>query len=198
MKGKKVKINLTPQAVEAFHALQKAIAEKPVLTLADYSKPFGVRTDASGYAIGAVLFQLNEKGEEMPIYFGSRTLSDAERKYSAGEREMLAIKYWIKYWHTYLWGKHFSVYTDHSPLMGIKTRKDVTRRLSSMILALQAYDYELHYTPGKDNVVADALSRSPFALKTKEIPIRDITELLAPTMHHCPATMQSCLQWSLH
>ena len=74
---------------------------------------------------------------------------------------MLAIYHWIRYWHAYLWGRQFKVYTDHSPLTGIKTRKDIFRRLSRMILGLQAYDYELFYNPGKTNVVADVMSRNP-------------------------------------
>jgi ''chromo'' (CHRromatin Organisation MOdifier) domain./Reverse transcriptase (RNA-dependent DNA polymerase)./Integrase core domain. len=180
LKGKRVKIKLSDEAVKAFNTLKEAIVSEPVLALPDHTKPFGIRTDASGYAIGAVLFQKDETGHEKPIYFASRTLTPTEQKYSAGEREMLAIKYWIRYWHSYLWGRHFAVYTDHSPLMGIKTKKDVTRRLSSMIFNLQAYDYELHYTPGKENHIADTLSREPFAPKgiTKEIPIKEIAQLL--------------------
>ena len=177
-KGKKTRVTLSEEATAAFHKLKELVCEEPVLQLPDYEKPFILRTDASGYAIGAVLAQKDKNGDERPVSFASRTLTAVERRYSAGEREMLAIMYFIKYWHTYLWGRHFSVYTDHSPLTGIKTKKDVTRRLSRMILALQAYDYELHYTPGKENGVADALSRKPIAPKYKEIPIKDITELL--------------------
>ena len=80
---------------------------------------------------------------------------------------MLAIYHWIRYWHAYVWERHFSVYTDYSPLTGIKTKKDISRRLTNIILGLQHYDFELHYTPGKQNIVADALLHEPFAPKTK-------------------------------
>ena len=88
-------------------------------------------------------------------------LSGTEQRYGAPEREMLAIQYFVQYWRPYLWGTKFNVYTDHSPLRNIKTNKNCSRRLAGMILKLQEYDFDLHYTPGKENVVADALSRTP-------------------------------------
>ena len=175
--GKRKKVNLTPAAIDAFNKLKELIVSEPVLTLPDFDKPFGMRTDASGYAIGAVLFQLDKEGEERPVSYASRTLTKAEIRYSASEREMLAIYHWIRYWRPYVWGTHFKVYTDHSPLTGIKTKKDVSRRLTRMILNLQEYDFELHYTPGRLNVVADALSRNPIA-SYEEVPIKAITEMV--------------------
>ena len=183
MTGKKKKVTLTEQAKHAFYTLKKAISEEPVLSLVDFDKPFGVRTDASGYAIGAVLFQLDDEGNEKPISYASRTLNGTEQKYSASEREMLAIYDWIRYWRPYLWGTHFKVYTDHSPLTGIKTKKDVSRRLTRMILNLQEYDFELHYTPGKLNVVADALSRNPIA-GYEQVPIKEITEMIGALLNN--------------
>ncbi len=166
--GKNVKVTLTKEAEKAFHKIKKAISKHPVLTLPDVTKPFGIRTDASDYAIGGVLFQLDENNQEKPIAFGSRVLSKTERRYSTSEREMLAIYHFIRHWRAYVWGTPFKAYTDHSPLQGIKTKKDVTRRLTRMILNLQDYDFTLYYTPGRLNTVADALSREPFAAKAEE------------------------------
>ena len=168
VKGKKTKVQLKPDAIKAFNKLKEAITSSPVLALPDLDKPFEVRTDASDYAIGGVLFQRTETGEERPVCFGSRVLTFTERHYSASEREMLAIMYFIRYWRPYLWGTQFKVYTDHSPLREIKTERDITRRLTRMILKLQEYDFTLFYTPGKENTVADALSRNPLAGYSKK------------------------------
>jgi len=157
-------------AKEAIKRLKEELVNEPVLTLPDFDKPFEIQTDASKYAIGGVLYQRDEEGKEHPIWYGSRVLTPTEQKYSTTEREMLAVYTWIRYWKAYLWGRPFTVYTDHSPLTGIKTNKDITGRLTNMILKLQEYDFEMIYLPGRKNVVADALSRTPIAKKTmKEI-----------------------------
>ena len=131
--------------------------------LPDISKPFEIATDASNYAIGGVLFQRDENQQERPVAYASRVLSKTEQRYSTTEREMLAIYHWVRYWRNYVWGTSFKVHTDHSPLRGIKTKKDVTRRLTRMILNLQEYDFELFYVPGKRNGVPDGCSRNPIA-----------------------------------
>ena len=91
-----------------------------------------MKTDASKYAIGGVLYQLNEKGRRDPLLLAVEVLSKTEQRYSASEREMLGIYYWIRYWRLYVWGTHFDVHTDHSPLREIKTKKDTTRTLTRM------------------------------------------------------------------
>ena len=121
------KVNLPKEALKAFAELKRQITSDPILSLPDFEKPFGVRTDASDYAIGGVLFQCDEDGNEKPLCYASRVLIDTEKNYSASEREILAIHDWIRYWRPYLWGVHFDVYTDHSPLRNIHTDKDTTR-----------------------------------------------------------------------
>ena len=96
LKGKKVKVTLSEEAIQAVETLKGMLTSQPVLKMADFRKPFEVRTDASKYAIGGVLFQRDEEGNEQPIWYGSRVLSQTEQRYGAPEREMLAIQYFVQ------------------------------------------------------------------------------------------------------
>lgn len=163
MAGKNRKLVLPEEAIKAYEAIKVALTTEPVLILPDFTKKFSIRTDASKYAVGGVLFQLDEEGKEHPVQYTSRVLSTAETHYSATEREMLGVYYCIRHWRPYVFGQKFTVYTDHKPLRGIRVSRDITGRLARMILKLQEYEYTLEYTPGKENGVADALSREPLA-----------------------------------
>jgi len=96
-KGKNKKVTLNKKAKKAFHMLKEKLISPPVLKLANMTKPFELRTNASDYAIGGVLFQRNEQGKEQPMWYGSRVQSATEQKYGAPEREMLAILHFVKY-----------------------------------------------------------------------------------------------------
>ena len=130
----------------------------PVLTFYDTNKALTLENDASDYGIGSVL-----KQEGRPIAFASRTLTDTERNYAQIEKEMLAVTYGLEKFHHYTFGRKVTVVTDHKPLVAIKHKPlyKAPRRLQSMFLKTQAYDYDLVYTPGTAIPVADALSRSP-------------------------------------
>ncbi len=156
-------MQLDEAQILAFNTLKEKLCEEPVLILPDINKPFEIGTDASQYAIGGVLFQRDKAGEQRPVAFTSRVLSKTEQNYGASEREMLAIQYCIQTWRVYVWGTKFKVQTDHSPLRGIKTHKDASRRLTRLILKLQDYDFDLYYTPGRMHIVPDAMSRNPVA-----------------------------------
>jgi hypothetical protein len=94
-KGKKLPINLDPAALQAFDTLKKALVSAPILSLPDFSLPFTIQCDASGYGIGAALTQIQD-GAEHVIAYASRTLSKTERNYSVGEREALAVIFVIE------------------------------------------------------------------------------------------------------
>ena len=117
-------------------------------------------TDASGSALGAVLSQQYDDGER-PVAFASRALNDAEIGYSTVEREFLAIVWATAVFRCYLLGRPFTVHTDHKPLKGIANLKDQTSRLAKFRHKLSEYDFTIEYKPGKNNEVADALSRLP-------------------------------------
>src|SRR6185369_5880142 len=130
----------------------------PVLLFPEPTKPFTLTTDASDFAIGAVLSQDHGKGEQ-PVAYESRKLSLAERNYPVHEKELLAIVHAIKLWRHYLEGQRFTVITDHASLEFIKTQQNLSRRQARWLETLQANNFEVKYRPGKTNVVADALSR---------------------------------------
>lgn len=122
-----------------------------MLQYPDFSKPFVLTTDASNYALGAVLSK--------PIAFASRTLTRTEENYSAIEKELLAIDWACKYFRPYLFGRKFTLYTDHKPLTFALNLKTTNDRLVKMKLRLEQFNYDIKYRPGKQNIVADSLSR---------------------------------------
>jgi hypothetical protein len=127
--------------------------------LPDFTKAFVLCTDASGYALGAVLSQKDEKNREYAIAYASRQLKGAELNYGISEKECLAVVFGIKQFHIYLYGTKFTVKTDHSALKWLSTLVDPVSRLARWSLFLQSYDYEIAYIKGATNGNADALSR---------------------------------------
>ena len=131
---------------------------RPILRLPDHNKTFILRTDAWNCGLGAVLMQEHE-GRFFPIAYGSKKLTSAERKYSTIEKECLAIVWGVSKFRLYLAGKPFVLRTDHQPLTFLKVAKFRNNRIMRWALALQGYDYTVKDIPGKDDVVADYLSR---------------------------------------
>eukprot|EP00741_Cyanophora_paradoxa_P016879 tig00020943_g16302.t1 len=149
-------------ADRAFKELKELLGRDIILRFPDFSKPFILQTDASTYAIGAILSQTDKDGVERPLAFISRTLLPAEMNYSATELECLAVVWAIKYWRHYLLGgPQFLVRTDHHALQWLKSLDPTTGRLGRWSLLLQAYDFEIVYRPGKQNGGPDACSRLP-------------------------------------
>lgn len=145
----------------AFEALKTAVTTAPVLRIFDPALSTAVETDASGFAIGAVLFQIDSNGVSRPVAFTSRKLSQAEQNYPTHEQELLAVVHALKTWRYYLDGSHFIVYTDHATLQHFPTQPNLTRRQARWMELMQEYDFVFKYKPGKDNIVPDALSRRP-------------------------------------
>ncbi|XP_056132705.1 uncharacterized protein K02A2.6-like [Lampris incognitus] len=132
-----------------------------VLTHYDETKPLAIVCDALPYGLGALLFHMESNGWEAPIVFASRTLSSTERNYAQIDKEALAVIFAVKKIHQYLVGRHFVVFTDHKPLLGLLHQsKPMPPVLSPCMLRwsvlLGAYDYELCYRPGKQLANADA------------------------------------------
>ncbi len=116
-----------------------------------------VRTDASDYAVGGVIVQIDKEGRERPVLFLSKKLSQSQRNYSTSDKEMLGVFYCIRSAHQILAGRRFVVYSDHRPLES--TRPSVSPRIERMKLALAEYDFEIRYLKGTENTAADLMSR---------------------------------------
>lgn len=143
----------------AFQTLRKALCSQPVLQYPDFTWPFLVTTDASGYAVGGVLSQGTVEND-LPIAYTSRLLNDAKRNYSTLEKELLAIVYCVGHFRPYLYGQKFTLVIDHKPLMWLHSVKDLTSRLVRWRLKLAEYEYEVIYKAGKANANAGALSQN--------------------------------------
>lgn len=144
----------------AFTNLRDQLCTEPILQHPDFTQPFLLTTDASGYAIGGILSQ-GEIGKDKPIAYASRLLNNAEQNYSTIEKESLAIIYCTNHFRPYLYGNKFIILTDHKPLEWLHSVKDPTSRLIRWRLKLAEYDYKVIYKAGKINCNADALSRNP-------------------------------------
>lgn len=155
---KNVKIEHTPEFINSFNTCKKILINDPILQYPDFSKPFNLTTDASNFAIGAVLSQ-GPIGQDLPIAYASRTLNPAEINYSTIEKELLAIVWAVKYFRPYLFGKKFKIISDHKPLQWLFSLKEPNSKLVRWRLKLEEYDYEIIYKKGKLNTNADALSR---------------------------------------
>ena len=122
----------------------------------DFSKEFVLTTVASDYAIAAVLSQ-GPIGKDRPIAYASRTLIKSEENYATTEKELLAITWAVKHFRPYLYGRKFKLLTNHQPVT--YSMSNTNESIIRGRLALDEFDYELIYKPGKQNTVADALSR---------------------------------------
>jgi hypothetical protein len=142
----------------AFVKLKAAIAQGPVLILPNPSLPFVVHTDASGFAVGAVLQQDQGNGLQ-PIAFLSKKMSDAETRYPVHEQELLAIIQALTAWRHYLHGSKFVVRTDHKSLQFFQTQPMLSGRQARWKDVLANFNFDIEYVEGKANIVADGLSR---------------------------------------
>lgn len=125
-------------------------------------------TDASNFAIEAVLSQ-GPVNSDKPECFASRTLSTAETNYSTIEKEMLAIIWAVQYFRPSLFGKRFTIVTDHKPLTWLMNFKQPNSKIIRWRLQLQEYDFEVIYKKGSQNVIADALSRPEVSMNHSEV-----------------------------
>jgi hypothetical protein len=139
---------------EAFQTLKDRLTTAPVLAQPNIHKSFDVYCDASRIDLGCVLMQ-----EGQVVAYASRQLKWHEENYPTHDLELAAVVHALKIWRHYLLGNHCNIYTDHKSLKYIFTQSDLNMRQRRWLELIKDYDLEVHYHPGKANVVADALSR---------------------------------------
>lgn len=154
---------------EAFEKIKQLLCTQPILEIFDQSLPINIYTDASLEGIGAVLKQIQPNKKEKPVAYFSKKLNEVQKKKKAIYLECLAIKEAIKYWHYWLIGKYFTVYSDHKPLENLNIKSRVDEELGELSYYLSQYNFEIKYAPGKDNLEADCLSRNPVLEANKDI-----------------------------
>ena len=123
----------------------------PILAFPDLNREFCLTTDASCSGLGAVLSQVMDDGEEKVIAYASRTLSDAEKNYSATELECLAVVWATDNFRHYLYGRKFTVWSDHNPLVYLNNAKNKHSKVTRWRLDLAEYNYEIKYKKGIKN-----------------------------------------------
>ena len=157
---KNIAFQWTDKQEQAFNQLKQAVCNAPVLIVPDPNKQYTVITDASGFAIGAALCQDHGNGLQ-PCAYISRKMNDHERNYPVHEQELLAIIHALREWRHYLHGSQFTVLTDHRSLQYIQTQPNLSARQVRWVEFLAQFDFVVQYRSGKENHVADALSRRP-------------------------------------
>ena len=141
---------------KCFEGIKELVAHAVPLAYYDRKKPVVLQTDYSTKGLGVALVQ-----DGKPIHFGSKTLSPAEANYAPIEGEMLAIVYGVRKFSHYLYGRRFTIDSDHKPLRHVQ-HKNISMappRLKSMLMKLSGYDYEIKYRPGNEMVLPDTMSR---------------------------------------
>jgi len=153
------KFHLSPAAQQAIETLKTAFVTAPVVNHPDFSRRFYMQCDASDTGVGAVLFQLDDQGNERPIESFSQKLNKCQKNYSVTEKECLAAILGVKRFRPYVESMPFTIITDHASLKWLMSLKDLDGRLAHWSLKLQIYDFVIEHRKGSENVVADILSR---------------------------------------
>jgi hypothetical protein len=156
---KGVKFTWAKQQQEAFDTLKRAIAQPPVLRMADFGKQFIVQTDASGVALGAVLSQEID-GVRLPIAYASRMLTAQERKaVSVYELECLAVLFGMEKFRKYIEHQEFILETDNQALSWLLSHLRQLGKIGRWVVKISALKFEVRHIRGTQNIVADTLSR---------------------------------------
>ena len=152
------------QVPESFTTLKTKMTSTNVLVRYDVNLPLRLAYDASAYGVGAVISHVITNSDEKPIAYASRSLTKSEKNYSQIEKEVLLIIFGIKKFHQFLYGREFTLITDHKLLLAILGPKAklptlTAARFQRWAICITAYNYELIFRPTNKHSNADGLSR---------------------------------------
>jgi hypothetical protein len=170
-------------ATDAFSALQHAITVAPVLALPDFTKPFILETDASGTGIGAILSQ-----DKHPIAYFSKKLNNSMQHKSAYVRELYAVTEAMAKFRHYILGHKFIIRTDQQSLKALTDQTIQTPEQQKWLHKFLGFDFTIEYKPGKDNIAADALSRSFFMASSG--PVNPLLSTIIAAVNSDPSLSQ--------
>ena len=158
--------NWSSSCERAFQQTKSTLASTQVLVHYNSKYPLHLAADASAYGVGAVISHIMPNGEERLFAFASRTLSKSERNYAQLEKEALALVFGVKKFHKFLYGRQFTLVTDHKPLTTILYPQKTTpplaaARLQRWALLLSAYQYTIEFRSTGQHANADGHSRLP-------------------------------------
>ena len=155
---KESKLKWTDNCQTAFDELRAHLIGPDIMAYPVDDGNYILDTDASDYALGAVLSQI-QSGQEKVIAYASRSLSKSEKNYCVTDKELLAVVYFVEYFRHYLLGREFLVRSDHQALRWLFTLKEPKGRVARWLETLSAYHFSIEYRPGKKHTNADSLSR---------------------------------------
>lgn len=191
------KLMWTSECQTAFEKVKEILCTYPVLGYPRYGSEdnFLLTTDGSGVGIGALLSQIQD-GVERPLGYASVSFNKAQHKYTATERELAAVRFGIKHFRPFLFGRKFTIRVDHQALVYLEQMKCVDTRLMRTYEDLQIGEYNIEYIKGSDNIVADFLSRAPLNMELETDDSIDSVEVPDP-VHVVPGGPNSLFE-SLH
>ena len=178
---KDVEFVWTPERIQAFEDLKKAVSAAPALRSIDYASELAVilAVDTSKFAVGIVLLQIDEEGRRRPARYGSIPLNEVEQRYSQPKLELYGLYRALRAFRLYLIGvKNLIVEVDAKYIKGMLNAPDLqpNAAMNRWIQGIMMFDVTLKHVPGKDHHAADALSRRPLG-KGEEVVEDDDTWL---------------------
>ncbi|XP_071914107.1 uncharacterized protein [Coffea arabica] len=167
---KDVAFEFNVECKRAFDKLKELLTSSLIIQPLDWNLLFEIMYDASDYAVGVVLGQRIGKATHV-IYYTSGTLSRGQLNYSTTKKEVLTVIFALEKFRSYLLGGKVIVFSDHTALRYLITKKDAKPRLIRWILLLQEFDMEMTDKSGSENLVADHLSR--ISVGEENVPLKD-------------------------